>query len=796
MTLLPRSRGSRTTVVMFIGFLLTVAILTAVCSFGFIRVFQMNEDLRNAAQGRANKVSLIEDMQVLTRQVNNRIFLFYVDSAAVSRTGALNNIDDFLEDFDFYQGSFAALGVSPEEKQLLDQVENAVVQAGFLQAQIKQSVQLGDVGSPIPTATEVLSVHRRLEAALERLLEFERTTAFREVADASSNNQDAFRTVLILFCVALVLSCLVAWIVMRLVNRSEQLLFKEKTLAEATLNSIGEGVITVSMAGEVEYINPVAEQLTGWRRATARGRSLHEVYCLLRLEDRSFLVHPAEQPEPRIMRCDDATHLLVGWGGKEYEIEDSASPIYDDCGRVTGAVLVFRDVTATQEMSRKLKWQAGHDALTGLANRFEFQNRLEDSIRAARFEGANHALLFLDLDRFKVVNDTCGHAAGDQLLCQVGLVIQNRIRESDMLARLDGDEFGVLLHACKVDEAMDIARGIRNSIRDFRFVWQDKIFTVGASIGVALIDSGGRDHDNAQIMRAADLACHAAKEGGRDRIQLYNPAQHTLDRQPGMDMVAQIIRSLDEDLFCLYRQKIVGLQPHSMAHAKYEILLRMVDKNRVLAPGDFLPIAERYGLMKTIDRWVIQHTFAFLQKLRERDPGGEIALYSINLSGATINDDEFPGFLRDQMNRYQVTPDEVCFEVTETVAISSLSSAAGFMRAAKDLGFRFALDDFGTGMSSFAYLKHLPVDYVKIDGAFVRDVLRSKVDREIVDAIVRISRAMKIETIAEYVGDQQTMAMLAALGVDYAQGYAIHKPSPVEMPVESMLVLQQDHCPS
>jgi diguanylate cyclase (GGDEF)-like protein/PAS domain S-box-containing protein len=786
MTLLPKSPESRTTIVMFLGFLLTVAILTTVCTFGFIRVFQMNEDLRNAAQGRSNKVSLIEDMQALTRQANNQVFLFYVDPASDSQIRVLNN-DNFLQDFDFYRASFVALGISPEEKQLLERVENSTMQASFLQTQIKQSFQLGDIGSAIPAATEVLSVHRRLQADLERLLEFERTAAYREVADASSHNQGAFRTVLVLFCVALVASCLVAWVVMRMVNLSEQLLFKEKTLAEATLNSIGEGVITVNMSGEVEYINPVAEQLTGWRRTTAHGRSLHEVYRLLRLEDRAFLAHPAEMPEPRIMRCDDATHLLIGWGGKEYEIEDSASPIYDDRGRVTGAVLVFRDVTATQEMSRKLKWQAGHDALTGLANRFEFQNRLEDSIRAARFEGANHALLFLDLDRFKVVNDTCGHAAGDQLLCQVGLVIQNRIRESDMLARLGGDEFGVLLHACKADEAMDIARGIRNSIRDFRFVWQDKIFTVGVSIGVALIDSSGRDY--AQIMRAADLACHAAKEGGRDRIQLYDPEQHALDRQPGMDMVAQIIRSLDDDLFCLYRQKIVGLQPHSIAHTKYEILLRMADKNRVLAPGAFLPVAERYGLMKTIDRWVVQHTFAFLQTLRERDPDGEIALYSINLSGATINDDEFLDFLRDQMNRYQVTPDEVCFEVTETVAISSLTSAAGFMRAAKDLGFKFALDDFGTGMSSFAYLKHLPVDYVKIDGAFVRDVLRSDVDHEIVDAIIRISRAMKIETIAEYVGDEQTMAMLAGLGVDYAQGYAVHKPSPVEVPVEFPVAL-------
>ncbi|HEY4542401.1 MAG TPA: EAL domain-containing protein, partial [Noviherbaspirillum sp.] len=722
---------------MLAGFLVMVAILTGVCTYGFLRVHEMNENLRDAAQGRSNKISLIEGMQSLTRSAIYEVFRSYTEQTQ-ARPVARSALAGFHADFNFYRNSFVAMGVSPEEKQLLDQIATAADQAHELQTRVAQA-ESGDVAPP--SLSTALLVYRSLETRLERLLEFERTRVFREVATASGNNQTAFRFVLILFCVALAVSVVVAAVVVRMVARSEKLLFQEKNLAEATLNSIGEGVITVGLDGCVGYINPVAEQLCGWHRLDARGKPLHEVYCLLKL-DRSPLRHPAQTPSATVMRCSEPTHLLVSAAGKEYEIEDGASPMYDERGKVSGAVLIFRDVTAAQEMSRRLAWQAGHDALTGLANRLEFQTALESAIRSARAQEGRHALLHINLDRFKVVNDVCGHVAGDQLLRKIGLVIQDSLRETDMLARLGGDEFAVLLRSCNVEEAMDIARNIRNGIRDFRFVWQDRIFTVGASVGAVAVDQ--RTSEQAEVMRAADLACTAAKKGGSDRVRLYDPEHHAQERAVGMDMFAQIIHALDEDKFTLYRQKIAGLHEATGAHAKYEILLRMQEGERVLPPGAFLPVAERYGLMKSVDRWVISHAFAFLQRTGT-EAAAEGVMHSINLSGATINDDEFLDFLREQTLRYQIHPEQVCFEVTETVAISSLSNAASFMHAAKELGFKFALDDFGTGMSSFAYLKHLPVDYVKIDGAFVCDMVNSRVDHEIVDSIVRVARSLQIE---------------------------------------------------
>jgi diguanylate cyclase (GGDEF)-like protein len=500
------------------------------------------------------------------------------------------------------------------------------------------------------------------------------------------------------------------------------------------------------------------------------------VYRLLELETRAPIKHPANSPVNQPMTCADNGHLLAARDNREYEVEDLASPIHDSDGNLAGAVLVFRDVTASQEMSRKLVWQASHDALTGLVNRLEFEVRLKDAIAVAKSQGKMHALLYLDLDQFKIVNDTCGHIAGDQMLCQLGVVIQDCIRDSDLLARLGGDEFGILLTSCRLEQALKISHDILESLRKFRFAWHDKIFNVGASIGLVPID--GNTLDTTQLMSAADLACYTAKETGRDRVQLYDPEDESLKRISDMGMVAQINRALDQGLFRLYRQKIAGLQWHTAESQQFEVLLRMLDPNgKLIEPSAFLPIAERYSLMKNVDRWVVRETFAYLQRQAGALNG---AVHTINLSGATINDDEFLEFLKQQLKIFNIAPQSLCFEVTETIAIANLPKAAGLMRDVKELGSHFSLDDFGTGMSSFAYLKYLPVGYLKIDGAFVRDVLSDRIDHEIVDAIIRVCRALGIRTIAEFVEDESTKSRLRTLGVDYAQGYAIGKPMPLE----------------
>ena len=777
MTLPPKPRHTRTTLTIFLGFLATTAILTALGAIGFMRVYELNGQLRQAAQERAYKINLVEDMFSAGQVRFETAFVRFAGPDLKEQARAQNRYIDFIANFDYAREGLIALGLSAEEQKLLERVDEAIAHIKELDANIARGlIGAGATAAAWPSITEVVKTNEQLQLALGRLLEFQRIAGFREVADASTKNQETYQFVLVLFAVALASSVLVAWWVTRAVGRTEIALFEEKALVEATLNGLSEGVITVNLQGAIEYLNPAAERLTGWRLDEARGQALHAVYRLLELESRNPLKHPANAPVNQPMTCADAGHLLEARDDREYEVEDLASPIHDGDGNLAGAVLVFRDVTASQEMSRKLVWQASHDALTGLVNRLEFEVRLKEAIAVAKSQGKMHALLYLDLDQFKVVNDTCGHIAGDQMLCQLGVVIQDRIRDSDLLARLGGDEFGILLTSCRLEQALKISHDILESLRKFRFAWHDKIFTVGASIGLVPID--GNTLDTTQLMSAADLACYTAKETGRDRVQLYDPENESLKRISDMGMVAQINRALDQGLFRLYRQKIAGLQWHTAESQQYEVLLRMVDANgKLLEPSAFLPIAERYSLMKNVDRWVVRETFAYLQRQATALNG---AVHTINLSGATINDDEFLAFLKEQLGLFNIAPQSLCFEVTETIAIANLPKAAGLMRDVKELGSHFSLDDFGTGMSSFAYLKYLPVGYLKIDGAFVRDVLSDRIDHEIVDAIIRVCRALGIRTIAEFVEDESTKSRLRTLGVDYAQGYAIGKPIPLE----------------
>jgi diguanylate cyclase (GGDEF)-like protein/PAS domain S-box-containing protein len=779
MTLPPKPRQTRTTLTIFLGFLAITVILTVLGAVGFVHVYELNGQLRQAAQERAYKINLVEDMLAAGHVRFEIAFVLYAGTHAAERMRAQRRYVDFIADFEAAREGFIALGLSAEEDKLMERVDEVMGRIKELDSKAAQVVAAGGTGAAIwPSVSEMLKINEQLDVSLRRLLEFQRVAGFREVADASTKNQDTYRFVLLLFGVALTSSVLVAWWVTRMVSRTERALFEEKELAEATLNGLAEGVITVNLQGEIEYLNPAAERLTGWRLADARAQPLRSVYRLIELDSRVPLAHPANSPLNQPMTCADASHLLVARDNREFEVEDLASPIHDSDGNLAGAVLVFRDVTTAQEMSRKLVWQASHDALTGLVNRIEFENRLKEAIAVAKSQGKLHALMFVDLDQFKVVNDTCGHIAGDQMLCQIGVVIEDRIRDSDLLARLGGDEFGILLTSCGLEQALKIAHDILESLRKFRFAWHDKIFTVGASIGLVPID--GITQDATQLMSAADLACYAAKEGGRDRVQLFDPESESLKRISDMGMVAQINRAIDQGLFRLYRQKIAGLQWHTADHHQYEVLLRMIDANgHVLEPASFLPIAERYSLMKTIDRWVVRETFSYLQRVHAQGRANGV-VHTINLSGASINDDEFLDFLKEQLDTYKISPPSLCFEVTETIAIANLPKAAGLMRSVKELGSHFSLDDFGTGMSSFAYLKYLPVGYLKIDGAFVRDVLSDRIDHEIVDAIIRVCRALGIRTIAEFVEDESTKSRLRTLGVDYAQGYAIGKPIPLD----------------
>ena len=557
----------------------------------------------------------------------------------------------------------------------------------------------------------------------------------------------------------------------------EEALFREKESAQITLQSIGDGVITTDANCNVEYVNPVAEDLTGWKVDGASGRPIDEIFRGFHEET----CEPLENPLALAIRRDRAIKsvrptLLIRRDGNELYIESTASPIRDGKGNVTGGVLVFHDVSESRELHRRLSYHASHDILTGLVNRREFENRLERALKSAKARETSYALCYLDLDQFKIVNDSCGHSAGDALLGQLGALLKSKIRWRDTLARLGGDEFGVLLESCSLEEAMQSAESLRLAIGEYKFMWDERSFRLGVSIGVVPISA--ENEDVAGLLSAADSACAAAKEAGRNRIHSFQ--ENDIDlmrRRREMQWAARINNALEEDRFELYRQTIQPLQVEEPG-AHYEILLRMRDENGgIISPGLFIEAAERYGITPGIDRWVIRSSFRWL--VSEADERERLALCSINLSGQSLGDDKFLPFVIDQFQMSGLDATKICFEITETAAIASYSQANRFINALKELGCKFALDDFGTGLSSFGYLKHFPVDFLKIDGSFVKEILHDPIDREMVRSINEIGHLTGKKTIAEFAENEEIITMLRGMGIDYAQGYGVSEPKRV-----------------
>jgi diguanylate cyclase (GGDEF)-like protein/PAS domain S-box-containing protein len=557
----------------------------------------------------------------------------------------------------------------------------------------------------------------------------------------------------------------------------EEALFREKESAQITLRSIGDGVITTDANSNVEYINPIAEELTGWKVDDASGRPIDEIFRGFHEET----CEPLENPLAVSIRRSRAIKsvrptLLIRRDGNELYIESTASPIRDGKGDVTGGVLVFHDVSESRELNRRLSYHASHDILTGLVNRAEFESRLERALKSAKARETSYALCYLDLDQFKIVNDSCGHSAGDALLGQLGALLKSKIRWRDTLARLGGDEFGVLLESCSLEQAIETAEALRVAVGEFKFMWDDRSFRLGVSIGVVPITAD--NEDVAALMSAADSACAAAKEAGRNRIHSYQ--ENDIDlmrRRREMQWAARINNALEENRFELFRQTILPLQtPEEGAH--YEILLRMRDENGgIIAPGLFIEAAERYSITPSIDRWVIKNAFRWL--VSEADERERLALCSINLSGQSFSDEKFLPFVVEQFQMSGLDATKICFEITETAAIASYSQANRFINALKELGCKFALDDFGTGLSSFGYLKHFPVDFLKIDGSFVKEILHDPIDREMVRSINEIGHLTGKKTIAEFAENEEIITMLKGMGVDYAQGYGVSEPKRV-----------------
>lgn len=561
----------------------------------------------------------------------------------------------------------------------------------------------------------------------------------------------------------------------------EEQLFQEKEQALVTLSSIADGVITTDVEARIMYLNDPAQQMTGWSAKEAQNQPCREVFDLKSTAvSTSELIAQALRGETVRIESDSAT--LLRREAEPIGITCTAAPIRNREGAVVGGVIVFHDVSLQRDMQKKLSHQATHDALTGFYNRIGFENIARVSIEDAETNQTQHTMAYLDLDQFKLVNDSCGHVAGDELLRQIAAVISQQLRSGDTIARLGGDEFGVILHNCPKQAALNIAENIRHAIQNFRFAWEGRTFSIGVSIGMVQINHQSPGLE--KLLSLADSACYAAKDQGRNRVHLYEPDDLEMSiRQGQIQWVSKIRQALDSDQLRLFYQPIVDISQTNAKNsppAHIEIFVRMQEPDgKIIPPGAFIPAAERYNLIQEIDLWVIKNTLAWLGDLSHSETLN-LGLCAMNISGPTLSDENCLSKIIDFIDYYRVPADKVCFEITETAAITNLNHARTFFGRLRKQGCHFALDDFGSGLSSFGYLKNLPVQYLKIDGSFIKHIHENTIDSVMVQSINQIGHEMGLKTIAEFVESEDILEHLKTIGIDFAQGYYLGKPQPLE----------------
>ncbi|MBI3778404.1 MAG: EAL domain-containing protein [Gammaproteobacteria bacterium] len=760
------------------GFILMLILMIALAGVGLTRMAAIHHHLDVITEKYNTKTDIIFSMRHIVRERALSTYAMFIMDNPFQREEEYHRFTNMAGEFIQLRDLLIQLGLSEKERNALNEVLERVREYQPLHMRLVDRItheQTDGIREEI--LNHDLLRQREMLDRLDRMVDMEREESRAAAMQASSEYRSAYLAMIFLTVAAMVFGVLIAWYVIHRTRLIETALAQEKEHAEITLHSVGDAVIAADEEGKVSYLNPAAEQMTGWRSDEARGQPLRNIYSIINGVTRKPLEHPAMLGvlDTPIVGLNKHT-LLVSRSGKEFAIEDTAAPIRNSESENVGAILVFRDVTEQRSMQNQLSWQASHDSLTGLANRREFEVLLERLLASTKEQDKRHALLYLDLDQFKVINDTCGHVAGDELLRQVAGLMRPLIRDSDTLARLGGDEFGILLEGCSLPQADQIAHKLLQSLEEFRFAWQDKTFRVGVSIG--LVGVHARSGTISAVMSTADSACYMAKEKGRNRVWIHHDNdREAAHRQGEMEWVSRIMRAFDENRFVLYFQRVIPLTASAGSHPYREVLVRMRDeKGELVPPMAFIPAAERYGVMSMVDRWVVKSAFEWLA-----DHPAEESL-AVNLSSQSLGDDGFLDFVMEQFHMAGLSPRRICFEITETAAIANWNRATQFIAALRALGCCFALDDFGSGMSSFGYLKNLPVDFIKIDGAFVRDMIEDEIDFAMVEAVNRIGHVMGIRTTAEYVENDRILARLREIGVDYAQGFGIHMPEPLILP--------------
>ena len=772
------ARNARYTVAF--GFLLVLLLMATISAIGIQRMSSIKEKMVTISNVYNAKTEIINTMQRIRTERTLAIFSMLDTEDPFDRDDIYMRYKELAQEFIKLRERLDQLPLTNRQGQLwedaliligiIEPIQNQIVEQildddfeGVQQKILKSDLPLDNAITQV-FAEFVRDVQGETRAALaEAELEYDRARYFMVILDL----------------VTLLLGITVASMVIRRTNRIERALSQEKERAQITLNAIGDAVITVDPDGRIDYLNPMAQQLSGLEDRDAVGLRFAEVFRTISEsngEAIDLLNQAAQGPV-----SSDGDILLINSRGLKFAIESSVSPLRDDNGQPCGQVIVLRDVTHARLLTNQLTWQATHDVLTGLKNRRKFEDQLAELLSRAQQHKTQHAMLYIDLDQFKIVNDTCGHEAGDKLLQTLSQVIQRDIRQSDTLARLGGDEFGLLLENCPLEKAVRIANHLLKLIQGFRFTWQGRVFKVGASIGLVTIDE--YVSNTSQLLSKADAACYLAKEQGRNRVWVHHPDDEELDQRQGeMEQTSRITHALEENRFVIYKQLIPPTEPRQGEKKHYEILIRMLDPDgEIISPMAFIPAAERYGIMTNIDRWLIKN---LLRLLREQpELGADVDTWGINISAQSLSNDSFLNFVVEQIKASGVPPASLCFEITETAAIGNWIHATRFINVLQGMGCRFALDDFGSGMSSFSYLKNLRIDFLKIDGVFVHNLAEDNIDQAIVAAVHRVGQVMGIQTIAEFVENHTILEHLRSIGVDYAQGYGIHQPEPLITPI-------------
>ena len=531
-------------------------------------------------------------------------------------------------------------------------------------------------------------------------------------------------------------------------------------------------VFMMNRQGIIEYANPRFSQITGYDIEEALGKTPRLLKSSQ--ENSDYADYWSQISEGKLWSGESQNCRK---NGETYWARESTAPISNDLGEITHFVVIQEDITEARRVNEENRYYASHDMLTGLVNRYEFERRLDRAVKTAQLSDGQHAMCFIDLDQFKVINDTCGHAAGDELLRQLATMLSRNLRRRDTLARIGGDEFALLMVNCPMEQAEKVVKNIHHLVEQFVFCWGEHKFTIGSSIGLTAIDQ--YTPDTVAVLKHADSACYIAKEQGRNRIHIYHDEDENLVRREGeMQWVNVIKRALQEHQLCLFGQLIEPVSD-SDGDIIYEVLVRMIgDDGNIIGPGCFLPAAERYNLSTLIDKWVVDNTLNWLEK--NLSQLGKVDHFAINLSGQSLGDENFLTSLQQRLQSSKLPAEMLCFEITETAAIANLSTANQFIATLREHGCRFSLDDFGSGLSSFAYLKNLPVDYLKIDGMFVKDILDDPIDKAMVKSINEIGQIMQMKTIAEFVENTEIRDQLREIGVDFVQGYGVGKPQPLD----------------